>query len=49
MAMTIIGGHKWRISAADAVLVNVAVLIGLFFPELIVGGTGPMIPYWPGH
>ena len=49
MAMTIIGSHELRVSAAEVGLVTVAVLIGLFLPELTVGGTGPMIPYWPGH
>jgi hypothetical protein len=32
--MTIIASHRLRVSAAEAALLTVAVLIGLFFPEL---------------
>jgi hypothetical protein len=40
MAMTIIASHRLRVSAAEPALLTVAVLIGLFFPELIMGGIG---------
>ena len=48
MAMTIIGSHESRVSAVERGVVTVVVLIGLFLPELIVGGTGSMTPCWAG-